>query len=400
MGGNRAFTLIEMIMVMAIMVILAGIGIGAFLSIGKSNPLLATEQVVADAVRQARHTARSTGSPVVLNFRKVERSIAGVTRTPLWAQNFENAPAGAGLTYLVPGFTGMGLILDKRTVDEAPLWTNYEIAAKTLPPRFTLVRSIASNVPDGFYIGCAVRPPSVWTVAPAQGVCAVMTIGPNPDLDTCHVALILQRHAKTVQSAGGQSVTIATWEFVARFGADATQRISSVDDVRNPDANDYGSPMVGETWEDLGLLYDGQNAVLYRNGQIIGSKAITMPIPTSAANIHLGQLTIPSLVGNPPYNGQGTVIDEVRIYRLGNGSAGRLPDGVVPTDDFRVVANPDGKIALASVNGSPPPSAMTFIHRNDPVGPGGMPKTYATVSIDRGGAVTSQIVSPANPKLP
>src|ERR1043165_983999 len=100
-----------MLVVLAIFAALMALTVGAISTKG-SDKLLATEQLVADLVRQARHTARTSGTPVVVLVDKAARRIQGVSQVPVWSEDLD----GGGIAGPIPaGFTGTGYQIDAAT---------------------------------------------------------------------------------------------------------------------------------------------------------------------------------------------------------------------------------------------------------------------------------------------
>src|SRR5258708_7202903 len=101
-AGHSAFTLVEMMVVILIISILLALGIGAIMRKKATNRLLATEQLIADFVRQARHTARSSGAPVVLKIAPVDANdptlgwtVSGVSRQCIWSESWDDSSGGS-----------------------------------------------------------------------------------------------------------------------------------------------------------------------------------------------------------------------------------------------------------------------------------------------------------------
>ncbi len=118
---RKAFTLVEMLMVIGLLMLLLGLSIGAVMRTPVHDRLLGTEQLLSDMIRQTRHTARSTGAPVLLIISSAPRTISGVSQTPIWSEGFDEAtlPTIASDWYLQAGSatqqrnlgqTGYGLV--------------------------------------------------------------------------------------------------------------------------------------------------------------------------------------------------------------------------------------------------------------------------------------------------
>ena len=65
---RRGFSLVELLVVLAIIATMTGLVLSGLFTTRDTNRLLAAEQMLAGAIRQARHTARSSGSPVELRL--------------------------------------------------------------------------------------------------------------------------------------------------------------------------------------------------------------------------------------------------------------------------------------------------------------------------------------------
>jgi len=93
--ARRAFTLLELLVVIGIILLFASLGLTAIFRLGTVNRLAAAEQTIAGAIRQAKHTARSTGNPVLIEFDDGtasgtgESSIRGTVASVLWSERFE-----------------------------------------------------------------------------------------------------------------------------------------------------------------------------------------------------------------------------------------------------------------------------------------------------------------------
>ncbi len=375
-----AFTLAEMMTVIAIITIISTLVIGSIFTLRTSNKLLGAEQAVADAIRQARHTARSTGSPVELRLSPVRSvpdgpvtggRITGVTRVCLYSNSFDN---GHGPTD--PGY-GFGMSGTGRLVSAAAPWVPNEEAERnaTVRPR------------DGVYLACAVRPPLA-AHDKSPKVVPLILWGKSDEVATSSIGFMLVRSdanlgndpAKgpkriTVQKLSTGPVKMLCWEVVGwAAGKDGIVEISSFDNAPDdiardqPDlpsgVKDIAGPIGGDHWEEFGLLYDGDQLVLYRNGRRIAQLRKGVPDRlVQADRIIVGQAMIDGALAYA----QHSPIDDVRLFKLGTEAVGNLPQGVRPLPDpslpqdlaveYRVLAHPDGRIELSAAYGSDPLSA-------------------------------------------
>lgn len=375
-----AFTLAEMMTVIAIIAIISTLVVGSIFTLRTSNRLLAAEHAVADAIRQARHSARSTGSPVALRLSPVRSvpdgpvtggRITGVTRVCLYSNSFDR---GHGPTD--PGY-GFGMSGTGRMVGPAAPWVPNEEAERdaTLRPR------------DGLHLACAVRPPLA-AHANSPKIVPLILWGKSDEVATSAIGIMLVRSdanlgndpAKgpkriTVQKLREGSVKMMCWEVVGwAAGKDGIVEISSFDHVPEDIARDQpelptgvkdiAGPIGGDRWEEFGLLYDGDQLVLYRNGRRIAQRRTDVPERlVHADRIIVGQ----AMVDGALVYAQRSPIDDVRLFKLGSETVGALPQGVrllpdpsLPQDlavEYRVLAHPDGRVELSAAYGADPTTA-------------------------------------------
>jgi len=383
---RHAFTLIELLVVISIMMILMGLSVASVVKAPRLNRMIAAEQVVADCIRQARHTARTSGQPVVLRLKKDERSISGLVRQTLW-QGVEGWPKVAGIS--APGRTGTGLILPEAyatggalgaAIDPTTLQLSGMLPLPQLNGGQRIWRGQASpSSRPGLLLSVAVRPPipdEVHTSGPpTPQVVPLVMVGPDavdPIYDDAVLGLALVQSNITVSPAGTGSrpaptkaTAAASWEIIGWFGA-AAQRVevSSISDVPVDQAAARtqtivnltagptpvsgfaeSGPLTGGRWTEISLLVENDRLVLYRDGRRVGEKAgagvISLPvIPTE--RIFVGCAKIDSVLRTADY----TQLDDVRLERLGDAMAGVLPSGVKLDAERRIVCHPDGRVEV------------------------------------------------------
>jgi prepilin-type N-terminal cleavage/methylation domain-containing protein len=351
----QGFTLLELLVVIGIIMLFLGLTIGAVMRTPTVNKLIATEQMMADVVRQARHTARSTGSPVEITISKANRVIMGVSQIPVWNATFDDGDAQYTSYLTNLGQTGSGLWCPPDGSGN-PTYP----APVVLTPAQSLARN--PNVLDGFYLAAAVNPPDV---NGAQDIEPLVQIG-NEDDSKCCCGLALWNEATTIQQVSqltaGTPITAAysSWDVVGWINdASGYHRVCSIEDsIVTPatylpsSAMDVAGPIVGNRWEEFGLLYDGHVLELYRNGRVIARNNgpfSGVPAIAAACNgpISIAEGTFSSLPGNfgaspvPKRTLQGT-LDNLRLLRLGTDRAASLPSGVTADNDYQLTVRPDG----------------------------------------------------------
>ena len=383
-SSQRGFTLVEMMAVILIIGLLMSLVVGSFFRTRTVNKLLASEQVLSDAIRQARHTARSTGAPALLKLSPTKRPdgsllggvITGVSRVWVWSEFFDHGQ-GPQTTGFTIGMSGVG-----RHVSASAPW---------IPP--DLDRPLRFRTGDGAYVAVAVRPPLAGQTGreiPKQ-IPLILVGTDNSAVGSSFGVMLVRSDAvdprkANIQSAGGKRAKMMCWEILGWVRLPKELEpvyISSFDNLPSdmardraklPSGNfDIADPIGGDRWEEIGLLITNDQLTLYRNGrrvaelragQVIDGRAIELPkqlIPGD--QIWVGQAT---LDGGMAY--AKCPIDDARVYKLGASEFGSLPQGVYPMADpsqaantaveYRVLAHPEGRIELSSAIGADTSSAQ------------------------------------------
>lgn len=380
---HTGFTLVEMLAVILIVGVLMTLVVGAFFRSRTVNKLLASEQVISDAIRQARHTARSTGAPVLLKISPTKRpdgslsggTISGVSRVWVWSEFFDHGqgPDAQGLTV---GMSGSG-----RMVNQDSPW---------FPPE--LDRPMRFRPGDGAYIAVAVRPPLAGnTTEKIPKQIPLILVGPDNSAATSSFGVMLVRsdaadpRKSVIQSGvdpvkGQVKAKSLSWEILGwvRLPKDPEPVfVSSFDNLPSdltrdqpklPSGNpDLADPIGGDRWEEIGLLITTDQITLYRNGhrlgelragQVVDGKAIELPKELVPGDqIWVGQANLDSGMAYAK-----CPIDDARVYKLGASEFGALPQGVYPMADpsqpantaveYRVLAHPEGRVELSSAIGA------------------------------------------------
>ncbi|MBA3936885.1 MAG: prepilin-type N-terminal cleavage/methylation domain-containing protein [Planctomycetes bacterium] len=437
--GRGAFTLVEMLVVVSIMSIIAALAFGSLFGTVSHNRLLATEHLIADSVRQARHTARSTGQPAVLTITPVTDDsvppkvvggrIAGTSRICVWSETFEELVlpdlglAGDGTPLpaiqdpgntdggaLVVGRTGKGVVVN---AFPAPYSTLCErLVTQTLEKPAQIVRGART---DGFYLTCSVRPPSARVAAEGFIIPLVMiSDSPNATDSQCGLRLVRTRHplSGTLELFawdvdGWVSGAVGSPAHATSF--DAATRVASVD----PDPpTDLPDPISGGEWVEIGMLYTNNGGggaagthgrlALFVDGRRIAEKSVAtiiapVDIPQTliaGATVYIGHATFD--LTNPDLRGVAP-LDDVCLYRVGTDQVGNLPGSVIPTGTLsqgaQIVALPDGRIQVQPVGavtaGTSTPLTFEELHAPQ--------QTRVEITIDARGVVTSRYLAPGAP---
>ncbi|MBA3707658.1 MAG: prepilin-type N-terminal cleavage/methylation domain-containing protein [Planctomycetes bacterium] len=374
---RRGFTLLEMLVVIGIMMTLLGLSIGAIMHTPKLNAMVATEHMVADAIRQARHTARSSGAPVMVEVRKAERAIMGISQITLYNDTFEAtapklaarppSPADIPPVLLTMGVTGRGLLT-------APVSSDGSLEPFIMPTpqqkNLQLYRANGGRI-EGFYLACAVYPAAVG----AARYPLVFVGGSDQATTTCGIALrtitrriqvapgatipgpppftkIDQKPAMTCLDVYGWIRDDAGTVTYVSADMDAPSGVQADIDVSAAGERDVAGPMMAGEWSEIGMMFDGTNLELYRNGILVGQKAVTVAKLYAGDNsIRLGYGDFSD--GLTPAIPPGIVylqgsLDDALLQRLGVDRAGILPAGMEPAQDYYISVHPDGRVVATS----------------------------------------------------
>lgn len=415
-AGVRGFTLIELLVVIGIMLLLMGLTVGAIVSRPRVDAMLGAEQALAGAIRQARHTARTTGQPVVLKLKKSERQIAGLLREPLWhaLERWPTVQDAFGVQVSWPGRTGTGLKLPEafcidgdgtKPIDPARLLLPL-IDGQPLTKNFRLWRGRAgsSDFRPPLLLTVAVLPP-VAGGAGVPNILPLVLVGDVASADSYENAqfgllLVNTMYTGTGAAAVHQKGVVASWEVLGWFGSGHVE-VSSIQDLpAGQAARDQGTttllsgaadnftgfsesgPLTGSRWTELALLFDGTRLVLYRDGRRVGEKAVPAAAEitgTSDQRVYVGVATI----AGTQVVASNALIDDVRLERLGDALAGNLPSGVQPDTDYTITCHPDGRVEGVVVG-----AASTTLKLTSSSG------VAAELTVEATGAISASQVTP------
>jgi prepilin-type N-terminal cleavage/methylation domain-containing protein len=385
---RRGFSLVELLVVLAIIATMAGLVLSGLFTTRDTNRLLAAEQMLAGAIRQARHTARSSGSPVELRLTPtfsgtevIGAKLGGVSRLCLWSETFDKERDmdddgvidGLDASFTLPepvigAVVANGVVVGRSGNGWQPSidFPNFP-PSPSPPPQLTrgsaLVRGTRS---DGFYLACSVLLP-----AKPNRTIPLLLIGKNDTSPSAYQCL-LALQARTVIVHGTDLVPVATvvvWDLVGEIqnksgkiginsALDAIADHMGVEKLPSG-KSDIPRPIVGGRWIDVGLLYDGERMILYCDGERIAQRPVgpNSQLVEMNSSIYLGSMpndyaaTPPTIYANVP-------LDDARLYRLGTADLGELPGNVVlisnevakPDLGYRILCQPDGRVEVSRDN--------------------------------------------------
>ena len=408
--SRRGFSLVELIVVLGILILLAAIGAGAFVSSGRGNRLSGTEQLVTAALRQARYTARATGQAVLIYVDKDKATIGGVSRFPIWQTPCEPSlppfRTGDALeSYLVPyGRSGRGL---GRTLTAAATaaaaYTFFDPAGTgDLRNRSLQITPNKTGATTGFQLTCAVRAPEL-TTTPQTLVPIVCVDGETGDViptsdgtpTSAYAGLLLYRrdmpmfgHGETPPSPALNVAFTppkrACWDLVGWIRTESgIEIITNVTDAIDPstllplDDVDKAARRIGYAggvWEEVSLMQSDTWLELYRAGILVARRELAAaPRIAGSGQPHrlvMGSLSLAAGVAGaldlPPAPQlhipvDAAAIDDVSLVRLGTDQAQQLPNGVVPYRAYAMIVRPDGRMSSIAMGGPSDPPGLPDI---------------------------------------
>ncbi len=397
---RAAFSLIELLIVLGILVILSTIGVAAFLTSQKVNRLTATEQLLTSLIRQARYTARASGQAVQLYANITDRTISGVTRLSVWNSQCEPGQD----TFEAPGIEADILVADGRTGHGIASRQKGSPPAGTFPlPSITIfdksgARSAQGNPnrrlsrrvgkpTDGFALTITARPPSVMS----NGFAPLVLLAPTDSdhTDGATVGLILRRANLEMYEAANVSIplptpkptgpdftirpTFACWEVLGWITPKGGSPIMISSLTNSPRGNKHdlqvgnlGIEVGGnDRWHEYGLVFTQDALELHCDGELIAHRQLVASDPINPILndddadkliAHLGHATV-----SPGMQGDGStvltldpvaVLDDPALFRIGVDKPARLPDGVdFVTQPATFLVQPNGSIGVAGFSG-------------------------------------------------
>ena len=402
MGGIRrqnsprsGVTLLELLVVMAIAAILAGMAALSFAAIGRRSSREGAAQDIEGLLRRAQVSAVDSGRGALVRIDPVERSIYGLASTVEGAWHFEelddnitpgaklydgSVPAGGGVTDGHDGVVGLCLQFD----DSNDL-VDCEYAGPV--PVF--------NQTDGVRIEAWVWPGEVAggsiSATEVLGVMGKATGGP-PALGF---------------GMGVRCTSTSPWRYSVHGGfylADGTQIALTGDgDCRIP----------GEEWSHVAIEFDGYEARLFVNGVLEDldsyrrpetGNPVDDPGPTSGGGytdvefippLRIGTARGASLtVGAAVMPGSGMeyfqgLIDEPRLLSIAGGDRVQMPEGVGITASHETIRfDGQGRLDIAYHLGN------VYVAVGDPYQAAELRSTLAT------GSSADIELRPRNPMLP
>jgi prepilin-type N-terminal cleavage/methylation domain-containing protein len=326
--SRPGFTLIELLVVIGILVVLASIGYGAILSTRRQEAHRAVTALVSDFIRQARHTAMSSGAPVeaVIFDDEGKGRIRGFTQVTIVGEQFEAITLAPNQQ--VPGHSGYGCAIGRTNPNDASspaTFDPFDIPSSASQPIAILLKpSTTSTGPTSFYLECSVCPlPTVWqyplatpdnrpliAVSLMEGSSQIVSIGLAP-----------------IDGISQNKTAISNWRYVV---------------YSDPPSSPIVYPNMtfsSGTWVRLGILWSGDELTLSFDGRQMPPVSFPLTINDFTSlklSIGGGDPTQPTISAG--------IVDNVRLYRLGGGEDFPLPAGFVPYQDYRLQFSPEGSV--------------------------------------------------------
>ncbi|TVR16187.1 MAG: prepilin-type N-terminal cleavage/methylation domain-containing protein [Planctomycetota bacterium] len=332
---RQGLTLIELLVVLSVIAVLMGITFGGLTRSRGGEGLESVASLTANLIRQARHTAISSGAPVELRVRENAQGrheISGISQLLIHGEQFEDSTTFA-MSDLPLGFAGYGF----------PVQASHSWQASSA--RIALLRRDS----DSFFGELYYRPPAIH---PGEDPILLVSIAYSANGDPLDVGLY------PPADPGG--------EWRAFVGIDG-----------GPEA-EAPIPLQAGSFTRIGWSYGDGRLELLLDQQ---SAATIQWAPHDLSGTHTLQITFGS---DDPDHDLG-IIDNFRLMRLGANNPVLLPVGIEPEDDYRLLITPDGRVFS-------PDSELTGNDTTDwifgYIGPGEGLYEEATLTIDAVGRVS------------
>jgi type II secretory pathway pseudopilin PulG len=386
-----AFTLIEMLLVVMLVMVVMSLALGAWLGLREPSTETALRTLMSDLVRQAQQQSLATGRPVVLvvstDANGGNPGITGISQTIVWSEDFDwNDEAGiAAHSDGTPAFTE----LDMGTA--AYGWRSEpgrELLA--LPLADAKPAQLVHSARDGFYLECAIKPIALLDAGDdtvtipllllkdadagdeavddaiaglelwRQPLYAFWPVTDDGPPKTCRYEWNPSRQehwmltgwiGERPEQPGNLDPDDLESDFVLNYSgiewrddwlnfADLADMalvrdFATFDSLQEPDYNPH--TFAGGSWIRVGLLFDGSRLSLLRGGVIIDAftpdEAIIDAIRARLQQVKDKGGKVSLWVGRhavgtqPAITAQGT-FDRCLLARVGTGQAIRLPQGV------------------------------------------------------------------------
>ena len=409
----RAFTLIEMMVVLLIMTTLMSLGVATWMNIGEQNRSLATQELVSSLIQQARNRSSSQGLPVSL-YLDVDGTITGIDQEYIWHEGFDWPAAETSTTYRdtnsdpeatapIPlersfgrngyawkypyALPGSGQQLFLNAFDTKVLIPTS--GSETYEPLF-------QNASDGFLLNCAVKAPNV--DAAQSNIIPLILLTEKDETDDVATAIggiELWRVSQFILNGdtngnGVEDTPAETWSYpkigaswviVGWLGTRPTNAFPTTDsrdewytnfrdasgfvrdwtDASDENDNAYPYPYSGNSWLDITLAYDNGSLYLFRNGARVDQATLSGFTPNvgQEISIYVGRHTISS----NRYITEA-VIDDSSLIRIGSGTQHILQHGLLPKESYKVSCH-NGLISC--FNGSGSTNELRFVNQSDQV---------------------------------
>ncbi len=366
---RSAFTILEMLIVLSIMITFMAIGAGAWVNSAERNESVAVQDLVASLIHQARNRSISQGLPIVLHFDDQNNVVTGIDQLYLWNESFdwdisnfasyldpasdsiplptEMSFGRTGYAWKFPwGAPGSGNQVFLKAFNTTPI--SQIVGSETYQPLF-------KDPKDGFILRCSVKAPDVRTAQTSQiPLLLISEKGTTDDVADAIAGLELWKVSEfiddnSVEHKIGQAWAIVGWlkerpTYPDLSGGDSKAIWADFEDgnnfVRDWSADGQLNPYTGNTWIDVAFAYDVATLILFRDGQQVDLNANAVsnvsftPTLNQEIDIYVGRQTEAS----QQYVTEAE-IDNAALLNIGVGQQHTLPGSLKPSAPYKIVCN-------------------------------------------------------------
>ena len=367
---NLAFTVVEMLIVMMIIVTLMSMGVGAWIGTAERSETMASQELLLSLIQQTRSRSFSQDRPLVLYFNKDAQSITGIDQEFLWHQNFD-WPSADTASYVDDEGDGLALPLERSFGRTGYAW-KFPYAAPGSGAQMFLAPFNCTQIDftedaekylplfrepsDGFLLECTFKAPRIELAQSTQvPILLLSPKGTTDSIDTAIAGIELWKIGQFIDDNGASQKVGDAWAIIAWLHqrpdypdlssvpeSDATWSFLQTGtgftrDLQSAAANDVSNvnPYTGGSWIKTTFGYDNNTLFLFKDG-----KRVDTAVPDGGFTPIVNQ-EIDIFVGRHTRDAQRYVteadIDDATLMSIGSSNQLQLPGKYGPAYNYKII---------------------------------------------------------------
>ncbi len=373
----NAFTIVEMLVVLSIMITMMGLGIGAWVNSAETNQTLATQQLITGLLQQARNRSISEEEPVVIHILKDSATIVGLHKHYLM---HVPKPRVVGTpTTVTPRIPAVHrkLFRDENAGFAIRCQVNAPPANANAPYVIPLVLITELGNANQAHVDDAIAGIEIWrvpqfvfhdTASPKQQKVSdtwtvIGWLGTRP----AHPSETLDLSSPTEAAKLDRFSTYAFLKDATDFVREASfDGVTHADGSSGLDENRYAlKPFAGDQWQDIEMIFDDTNLYLFRNNQRVDFLENTGYTPDLDQEIEIytaihRKNTVAAT--DVDYIADAD-IDDAAVLQIGSGDEEYFPGSIRPFDDYKIIC--ENGIIKCFDSGDNEISTMVFVNDDE-----------------------------------